>query len=164
VVSVDYIRRCMAEIDWYVALLFVALKVMLVLVIFLWALCASLPPAAPQPEKIAAAVRFRTELGYLPCLNAAAVICGNHPMTKAHLPVEDCRAYADECFEWARTARSEREREIFLQMARIWLEAAVRAASTSPPTEPGTSTLVRATAPEASIANVRAAVSEARLR
>jgi hypothetical protein len=85
-------------------------------------------------------------------------------MTKAHLPVDDYRAYADECFEWARTARSEREREIFLQMTRVWLEAAVRPASKTPPTEPGTSTPARATGPDASTANVRVAVGEARLR
>ena len=38
--------------------------------------------------------------------------------------VEELRANADECLDWARTARTEREREIFLQMARAWLEAA----------------------------------------
>ena len=40
--------------------------------------------------------------------------------------VEELRANADECLDWARTARTEREREIFLQMARAWLEAAAR--------------------------------------
>jgi hypothetical protein len=44
---------------------------------------------------------------------------------------EDYRAYADECFDWARTARTENEREIFLQMARTWLEAAARAKARS---------------------------------
>jgi hypothetical protein len=44
---------------------------------------------------------------------------------------EDYRAYANECFDWARTARTEREREIFLQMARTWLEAAVLASCKS---------------------------------
>jgi len=55
---------------------------------------------------------------------------------------------AQECLGWARTAHSEREREIFLQIARTWLEAAERAAkkdcqsisatkmSLEPPTEP----------------------------
>jgi hypothetical protein len=38
-------------------------------------------------------------------------------------PVE-FRAFADEAADWARTARSDEEREIFLQMARTWLEAA----------------------------------------
>jgi hypothetical protein len=32
--------------------------------------------------------------------------------------------YADEHFGWAETARTERERAIFLQMAAAWLEAA----------------------------------------
>ena len=40
---------------------------------------------------------------------------------------EQYRAYADECFGWARTAKTEREREIFIQMAQTWLAAAVRA-------------------------------------
>jgi len=34
--------------------------------------------------------------------------------------------YADEHFGWAETARSERERAIFLQMAAAWLEVAQR--------------------------------------
>jgi hypothetical protein len=33
---------------------------------------------------------------------------------------------ADECIDWARTAQTDREREIFLQMARIWTDAAHR--------------------------------------
>jgi hypothetical protein len=37
---------------------------------------------------------------------------------------EEFRDYADECLGWAKTAKSDREREIFLQMARTWLEAA----------------------------------------
>ena len=38
--------------------------------------------------------------------------------------VRQYRENADECFTWARTARSDREREIFLEMARAWLDAA----------------------------------------
>jgi len=34
------------------------------------------------------------------------------------------RENADECMDWARTARSDRERAIFLQMAETWLQAA----------------------------------------
>jgi hypothetical protein len=37
---------------------------------------------------------------------------------------EEYRAYADECFGWARTAKTKREREIFIQMAQTWLAAA----------------------------------------
>ncbi len=36
------------------------------------------------------------------------------------------RENADECLGWAKTARSDRERRIFLQMAEAWLEAAAR--------------------------------------
>jgi hypothetical protein len=33
-------------------------------------------------------------------------------------------AYAEECMEWAKTARSEQQRDALLEMARIWHEAA----------------------------------------
>jgi hypothetical protein len=41
---------------------------------------------------------------------------------------EQFREYAEECLSWAKTARSDRERETFLQMARTWMEAAMLAA------------------------------------
>jgi hypothetical protein len=37
---------------------------------------------------------------------------------------KEYREYADECPGWAKSAKSDREREIFLQMAQTWLEAA----------------------------------------
>ena len=40
--------------------------------------------------------------------------------------VKELRAYASEHVEWALTARTDKERRIFLQMARTWLEVAVR--------------------------------------
>jgi hypothetical protein len=40
---------------------------------------------------------------------------------------KEYREFADECLGWAKTARSDRERRIFLQMAETWLEAAVLA-------------------------------------
>jgi hypothetical protein len=43
------------------------------------------------------------------------------------ISVEEFRAYADEHLDWARTARTDREREIFLQMARAWLQVAAEA-------------------------------------
>ncbi len=36
----------------------------------------------------------------------------------------DYRAFAKECMGWAKTARSDRERRIFLQMVETWLAAA----------------------------------------
>jgi hypothetical protein len=39
---------------------------------------------------------------------------------------KDFRDNANECMDWARTARSDRERAIFLQMAETWLQAAAR--------------------------------------
>jgi hypothetical protein len=37
---------------------------------------------------------------------------------------KEYREYAQECLDWAKTAKSDKEREIFLQMARTWPEAA----------------------------------------
>jgi hypothetical protein len=36
---------------------------------------------------------------------------------------EEFREFADECLTWAKTARSDQDREVFLQMARTWIEA-----------------------------------------
>jgi hypothetical protein len=41
------------------------------------------------------------------------------------------RRNADECIEWAKTAKSDFERNTFLQMAQTWLAAAVYADSQS---------------------------------
>jgi hypothetical protein len=38
---------------------------------------------------------------------------------------EEFRAFADECITWAKTAQSEEEGQVFLQMARTWIEAAM---------------------------------------
>ena len=40
---------------------------------------------------------------------------------------KEFREYADECMEWAKTVTSDRDRAIFFDMARNWLEAAARA-------------------------------------
>lgn len=40
-------------------------------------------------------------------------------------PIE-CRENAAECLGWANGAKSNKERDIFLQMARAWLSAAVK--------------------------------------
>ena len=37
---------------------------------------------------------------------------------------KEYREYADECFGWAQSAKSDSVRQIFLQMADAWLEAA----------------------------------------
>ena len=49
---------------------------------------------------------------------------------------KEYREYADECFGWAKTAKSDREREIFLQMAQTWLEAANLAEAKQTPPDP----------------------------
>jgi hypothetical protein len=46
---------------------------------------------------------------------------------------KEYRAYADECLGWAKTAQTEREREIFLQMAEAWLRVAFIAKGREPP-------------------------------
>ena len=43
---------------------------------------------------------------------------------------KDFYDYADEHFGWAETARTERERAIFFQMAAAWLEVAQRCEET----------------------------------
>jgi hypothetical protein len=93
--------------------------------------CCSQPQAMPEP-------RFRSELfkSHPPIFNLThprivqyfSTIRGATGTCVASSP-EEYRVYAEECFDWARTARTERERDIFLQMARTWLEAAVRASS-----------------------------------
>ena len=60
---------------------------------------------------------------------------------------EQYRAYADECFGWARTAKTKREREIFIQMAQTWLAAAVRAGAIGDAAQP-----IRPSVPRATIA------------
>ncbi len=39
------------------------------------------------------------------------------------------RDYAEDCLNWAKAAKSDQQRETFLQMAQTWLEAATRAES-----------------------------------
>jgi hypothetical protein len=39
---------------------------------------------------------------------------------------EKYREYVDECMGWAKSAKTDRERKIFLQMAATWLAAAIR--------------------------------------
>jgi hypothetical protein len=41
--------------------------------------------------------------------------------------VKELRTYAEEHLDWARTARTDRERDIFLKMAKAWLEVAQKA-------------------------------------
>jgi hypothetical protein len=41
---------------------------------------------------------------------------------------EEYRKYADECLGWAKAAKSDKEREAFLDMAKAWLAAIHHAA------------------------------------
>ncbi len=50
------------------------------------------------------------------------MLCGERIMSSA----KEYREFADECLDWAGTAKSARERRIFLQMAEAWLGAAAR--------------------------------------
>jgi hypothetical protein len=40
--------------------------------------------------------------------------------------LNEFREFASECLDWAKSAKSDTERDIFLQMAQAWLEAATR--------------------------------------
>ena len=59
------------------------------------------------------------------------------------MSVKDYREYADECMGWAKTAKSDRERAIFVQMAQTWLQAAAIMEGKEPP--PWTSYIGRRT-------------------
>src|ERR1700733_14738804 len=45
-------------------------------------------------------------------------------VSEARMTAKDFREYAEEHLGWAKTARSTKERQTFLQMAQAWLEAA----------------------------------------
>ena len=54
--------------------------------------------------------------------------------------MKELRTYAEEHLDWVRTARTDRERDIFLKMAKAWLEVAARLEGASP--LPGSPSLV----------------------
>jgi hypothetical protein len=45
---------------------------------------------------------------------------------------KEYREYVDKCIGWAESAETDYERDIFLQMAKGWLEAALIASGASP--------------------------------
>jgi hypothetical protein len=53
---------------------------------------------------------------------------------------KEFRDYADECKQWAKSAKTNRERDIFLQMAKSWMDAALlaRDREVPPPSTPMT--------------------------
>ena len=59
----------------------------------------------------------------------AAAALWSYPMSLS----QEFYDYADEHFGWADTAKTERERAIFLQMAAAWLEVAQQWEADSPP-------------------------------
>jgi hypothetical protein len=42
------------------------------------------------------------------------------------MSAKNFREYADECLGWAKTAKSDKERRSYLQMAETWLKAAAQ--------------------------------------
>jgi len=42
------------------------------------------------------------------------------------MSAKDFREYADECLGWAKTAKSDKDRKSYLQMAETWLRAAAQ--------------------------------------
>jgi hypothetical protein len=46
---------------------------------------------------------------------------------------KEYREYATECMEWAKSAKTDQERDIFLQMAKSWMEAALIAGGREAP-------------------------------
>ncbi|MGA7433074.1 MAG: hypothetical protein WBD33_03935 [Xanthobacteraceae bacterium] len=49
---------------------------------------------------------------------------------------EEYRQYADECFAWAKQAKTDSERDIFLKMAEDWLRAATLSGKPAEPRTP----------------------------
>ena len=60
------------------------------------------------------------------------------------------REYADECMGWAKSAKTDYERDLFLQMAKAWMDAALIARGASSPLQPPSNEDGNATAPGAS--------------
>jgi hypothetical protein len=60
----------------------------------------------------------------------------NRPQGERAVSAKEFREYADECLGWAKTAKSDKERKTFLQMAQAWLEAA-DLSETAPPVAEG---------------------------
>jgi hypothetical protein len=44
----------------------------------------------------------------------------------------DCRAMADQCFEWVHDAKTVDERKAYLKLAHVWLEAALAEEPSAP--------------------------------
>ena len=105
--------------------------------------CIIIPDLTLRPKSIESGFR-------LPTLPAAiwlwAVIHRRHKLLLETTSGNECsvegrimssaaeyRELAEECLGWARTARSDRERRIFLQMAEAWLDAATRSEKNARP-------------------------------
>jgi len=71
-------------------------------------------------------VRFRHRITLELRLIAACDPGHRYAIEERVLSSQEFRDFAHECLAWAKTAKSDNERDIFLQMAQVWLEAAVR--------------------------------------
>jgi hypothetical protein len=49
---------------------------------------------------------------------------------------KEYREYADECMGWAKSAKTDHERDLFLQMAKAWMDAALIARGALSPLKP----------------------------
>lgn len=72
------------------------------------------------------------------CCGVGKVPLGPHVMSSA----KEYREYADECMGWAKSAKTAKERDIFLQMAKAWRDAALIARDRRAPS-PATSDLAQ---------------------
>jgi hypothetical protein len=48
------------------------------------------------------------------------------------MSAKEYREFADECMRWAKTARTDKERKIFIEMAGTWLRAVALAEPANP--------------------------------
>jgi hypothetical protein len=57
-------------------------------------------------------------------LRGAVCLCGDEPRGASMKTAVEYREMADECFNWAREARTDEIRASCLRLAQIWLDAA----------------------------------------
>jgi len=62
--------------------------------------------------------------------------CENGPGATCMKTAAEYRAMAEECFEWAREARTKEVRASYLQLAQVWLDSASRLDGLPPTRQP----------------------------
>jgi hypothetical protein len=89
---------------------------------------------AHRPRMLAAIIRVRRIRCWTPTWSLQYLGSHNDAIgTRVVSSAKEFRENASECFGWARIAKTNKERDIFVQMARAWLDAAARHDGVSQP-------------------------------